>query len=78
MYEVFNRFLGSSGQQDRIWMHVLQSLADYLGVQGEKVEKNKVLVDSKVQWNQAKNIWKNAAIRTVFYVAGTPVRWLRR
>jgi hypothetical protein len=78
LYEVFNRFLGSSGQQDRIWMHVLQSLADYLGVQGEKVEKNKVLVDSRVQWAQAKNIWKNAAIRTVFYVAGTPVRWLRR
>jgi hypothetical protein len=37
-----------------------------------------VLIDPKVQWGQAKNIWQNAAIRTVVYALGTPVRWLRK
>ena len=76
LYEVFNRYLGSSAQQDRIWTHVLTSLAGHYGVK-EQVTLNKVLVDSKVQWSQAKNIWKNAAIRTVFYLIGAPVRWVR-
>jgi hypothetical protein len=38
----------------------------------------KVLVDPSVQWSQAKNIWNNAAIRTVLYLLGAPWRWLRR
>jgi len=77
LYEFFNRFLGSSGQQDKIWIHVLTSLAGYFGVK-EPVSTSKILIDPKVQWSQAKNIWKNAAIRTMFYIAATPVRWVRR
>jgi len=77
LYDFFNRFLGASGQQDEIWVHVLESLADHLGVHGQ-VTTTKVLVDPKVQWSQAKNIWHNAGIRTVFYVLGAPLRWLRR
>jgi hypothetical protein len=76
LYEVFNRFLGSSAQQDQVWTHVLTSLAEHYGVKGQ-VTLTKVLVDSKVQWKQAKNIWKNAGIRTVFYLIGAPVRWVR-
>jgi hypothetical protein len=75
MYEFFFRFFGSSGQQDKIWIHVLNSLADYLGAKGQ-VTVSKTLIDPQVQWSQAKNIWHNAAIRTVIYVLATPLRWL--
>ena len=76
LYEFFNRFLGSSAQQDRVWTHVLTSLAEFYEVKGQ-VTLTKVLVDPNVQWSQAKNIWKNAAIRTVFYLFGAPIRWIR-
>jgi hypothetical protein len=75
LYEVFNRYLGASGQQDKIWVYVLQSLAAHFGVQ-EQVATSKTLVDSRVQWSQAKNIWHNAAMRTVIYIAGAPFRWV--
>ena len=75
LYEFFLRILGSSEQQDQIWIHVLNQLARYFEVKGE-VTLTKVLVDPSLQWNQAKNIWKNAAIRTVFYLLGAPFRWL--
>lgn len=77
LYEFFNRFMGASAQQDKIWIHVLASLAAYFGIEGQ-VTTSKVLIDPKVQWGQAKNIWQNAAIRTVVYALGTPVRWLRK
>lgn len=77
LYEVFNRFLGSSGQQDKIWVHVLGSLSEYLGVKGNVVT-TKTLIDPRVQWSEAKNIWNNAAIRTVFYLVGAPIRWVRK
>jgi len=77
LYEFLFRYLGASGQQDKIWYHVLNALAQHLGVQGQVV-MNRVLIDPGVQWSESKNIWKNAAIRTVFYVATTPVRWFRR
>jgi hypothetical protein len=76
LYEVFNRFLGSSAQQDNTWTHVLTSLATHFGVKGN-VTLTKVLVDPNVQWKRAKNIWKNAGIRTVFYLMGAPFRWVR-
>lgn len=76
LYDFFNRFLGASSQQDKIWIHVLVSLADHFGVKGQAAT-TKVLVDPKVQWSQAKNIWQNAAIRTIFYLLGAPLRWLR-
>ena len=77
IYEVFNRFLGASSQQDRIWTHVLVSLADHFKVRGQ-VTMTKVLVDPQVQWKQAGNIWQNAAIRTAIYLLVSPVRWVRR
>jgi hypothetical protein len=77
LYEVFFRFLGSSGQQDNIWIHVLTSLAEHFGVKGQ-VTVTKTLVDPSIQWSQAKNIWHNAGIRTVFYLIGTPFRMVRK
>ena len=39
--------------------------------------QRRVLIDPRIQWNEAKNIWQNAAIRTTFYTLGAPLRWLR-
>jgi len=77
MYEFFLRFLGSGDQQDGIWLHMLDRLAAYYGVSGQAA-LTKILVDPSVQWKQAGNIRYNAAIRTVFYLLGAPLRWLRR
>ena len=75
MYEFFLRFLGAGDQQDKVWIHMLEQLAAHFNVSSEVI-LTKVLVDPSVQWSQAKNIWKNAAVRTVFYLLGAPFRWL--
>lgn len=77
IYEFGFRFMGGSKVQERIWHHVLTSLAAQFGVQGP-VEMQKVCVDPRLQWRQAKNIWQNAQVRTVLYTLTAPLRWLRR
>src|SRR5262249_12255147 len=74
LYEFYHRYLGSSQQQDAVWTHVLTSLAEQLGVKAE-VQANRVCLDPSLQWSEAKNIFQSAAIRTVFYVMASPVRW---
>ena len=76
LYEIGFR-LFASNSQNHFWTHVLESLAAHLGVKG-KVEMSKVCLDPRCQWSEAKNIWHNAAIRTVFYRLGTPLRWAKR
>lgn len=75
LYELFLRKLGSSKQQDKIWLHMLNNLAAFYGVKSEATVQRDLL-DSSVQWKYARNIWKNAAIRTMFYLMATPFRWL--
>jgi hypothetical protein len=77
LYEFFHRFLGSSKAQDKIWTHVLTSLAAHLGIQ-EEVTVKKTLIDPSVRWSEAGNIFKNGAARTVFYQMGAPLRWITR
>jgi hypothetical protein len=38
----------------------------------------RILVDRRRNWSEAKNLWQNAAIRSGLYMTGLPVRWLRR
>jgi len=75
MYEIVFRFVGSK-EQERIWRHVLTSLAGYYGLE-TPVEFSKTCVDPKLQWRQAGNIWHNAAIRTTMHKMSAPVRWLK-
>lgn len=75
VYELGFRVLGGSAQQERIWHNVLKHLAEHFGVTTEPVEMRKVCVDSRLQWNQTKNVWHNAVIRTT---VSAPVRWLKR
>ena len=74
LYEFYHRYLGSSEQQDAIWTHVLTSLAARLGVAGQ-VQEHKICLDPNVQWREAKDIFKSAAIRMAFYLMGTLLRW---
>jgi hypothetical protein len=75
MYELGFRF-GASRMQEQIWTHVLTSLAaHYECAQG--VSLSKTCVDPKLQWSQAKNIWHNAAMRSMLYTLGAPARWVR-
>lgn len=76
MYEFFFRVLGSSAQQDGIWIHVLTQLAAHFNVEGE-VSLKKSLIDPGIHWAAAKNIWNNAGIRTMVYLMGAPLRWVR-
>ena len=74
VYEMGYRLMGGAKQQEAIWRHVLTSLAARFGVTGQ-VEMQKVVVDPRLQWRHAGNVWHNALIRTVI---NTPVRWIRK
>jgi len=63
IYELGFRLIGSR-EQERIWVHVLESLAQHFGVPGW-VRMHKTCVGPDLQWNQVANVWYNAQIRTV-------------
>jgi hypothetical protein len=75
IYEVGFRVAGAT-EQERIWTHVLKSLAAHFGV-NEPVSLEKVCVDPKLQWSQAKNLWHNAGARSMLYTMAAPTRWVR-
>lgn len=66
--------LGGAAAQEAIWRHVLISLAAHHNVTGQPVHVEKQCVDRRLQWGQAKNLWQNAAIRSVLYAASKPFR----
>jgi hypothetical protein len=75
-YELMFRVMGAK-EQERIWRHVVTSLAAHFGVTTE-VEFAKTCVDPRIQWRRTRNIWHNAAIRTTIHKMSAPVRWIRR
>jgi hypothetical protein len=68
--------LGGSKAQEQIWTHVLGSLAAHFACE-PAVEFSKICVDPKLQWSQARNIWHNAAVRSMLYTLAAPARWAR-
>jgi hypothetical protein len=76
IYEIGYRIVGAT-VQEKIWQHVLTSLAADYGVSAE-VNLTKVLVDPNLQWRQVKNIWNNAAMRSLLYSTTAPLRWVGR
>jgi len=54
--------------EDAHWRATLTNLAAHFGVRDATVEQKNTLVDPRVQWGEAKNIWHNAAIRTGLYL----------
>jgi anti-anti-sigma factor len=73
-YELAFRLAGSK-LQDQIWTHVLAELAALLGTSGE-VQMHKTLLDPKLQWERAGNIWYNAQLRTLLYSPIALIRWI--
>src|SRR5215469_911230 len=74
LYELGFRLAGSK-LQDQIWMHVLRELAALLGTSGD-VQIHKTLLDPKLQWRRAANIWYNAQLRTLLYSPLALIRWI--
>lgn len=77
LYEMSFRMGFGHRAEDRFWLATLQNLAAHFGVQSSAWQEV-TLVDPRIQWSQAKNIWHNAAIRTGLYYLGAPVRWLKK
>lgn len=75
IYEFGFRFMGGNEMQNKTWSHVLRSLSKACGAPAE-VEASQVCIDSRLQWKEAGNVWKNAVFRTIFYRLGAPVRWV--
>lgn len=75
VYEIGFRLVGDRAQ-DKIWTAVLTALAAHFGVEGT-VDLQKTLLDPRCQWSQARNVWHNAAIRSVFYMLAAPLRYVR-
>ena len=73
IYELGFRIVGST-TQERIWTHVLKSLAAHFGV-NEPVTLEKVCVDQKLQWSYVRNVWQNAGARSMHYTMAGPIRW---
>ncbi|HDP24593.1 MAG TPA: anti-sigma factor antagonist [Deltaproteobacteria bacterium] len=55
--------IAGSRLQEKIWKHVLTSLAQHFGVSA-RVEVHKTRVADDLRWEYAGNIWDNAQIRT--------------
>jgi hypothetical protein len=66
--------LGGHQQEDNFWQHTLSSLAASFGVTAP-VEVENVCVDKRRQWRNTRNVFQNAAVRTVLT---TPGRWFGR
>lgn len=75
LFELVFRIMGAA-RQEAIWGHVLHGLAEHYGVAGQ-VETRRTLVDSKMQWGQAKNIWYNSAIRSTLDAPARIFRGIR-
>ena len=65
LYELGFR-IGGSREQEKIWTHVLTSLALHFGMHAW-VHMYKTCVGDDIQWDQAGNIRHNAQIRTMIY-----------
>lgn len=76
IYEIGMR-LGASKREDKFWDHTLTAVGEHFGVH-EPVKTEVTLIDPRFQWSHAKNIWHNAAMRTMIYRVSAPVRWIRR
>jgi hypothetical protein len=74
IYEVGFRLFGSTAQE-KIWTHVLSTLAARLGVR-ERIRLEKACVDPKLQWYRAGNVWHNAGLRSVMYTLAAQIRVL--
>ena len=70
--------MGGHRKENKFWEHTLKSVAAHFGVKDAAVETQLLCVDKKRQWNKAKNVTKNSAIRSGIYATGAPFRALAK
>src|SRR5439155_1628275 len=75
IYEIGLRF-GGHKQENVFWQPTLKSLAAFFQ-RDAPVEMQVTCIDPRLQWSQSKNMWHNAAMRTVMYTMTAPTRWIR-
>ncbi|HEX6797528.1 MAG TPA: hypothetical protein VF116_07435 [Ktedonobacterales bacterium] len=74
LYELGLR-MGGHKQEDKFWAQTLRAVAARFGVANALVQTEVVCLDPRLRWSYARNITKNAAVRTVLL---GPTRWFRR
>jgi hypothetical protein len=74
VYEMSFRLGFGHKAEDAFWHQTMRNLVAHFDRTGT-VTQNNILVDKKVQWAEAKNVWQNAAIRTTIYM---PVHFTKR
>jgi hypothetical protein len=77
IYEISLRVGIGHKTEDDFWTATLKNLVAHFGGYGTP-SLNRVCIDPKMQWSEAKNIWHNAAVRTTLYLIATPFRWAGR
>lgn len=77
IYEFGFRFMGGAARQEFIWVHVLTELSAHYEVKAQVTVARECL-DPGLQWAYAKNVWKNAGVRTTLYTLAAPIRWIRK
>ena len=68
VYELGFRLGIMHNVEDEFWQGTLVRLAGHYGLSSPHVTQSNRLVDPRVQWDEASNIWKNAGIRTALYM----------
>ena len=76
LWEIGMRLIGFK-KEDKFWLATLESLARHFGVSGHTL-MTATVVDPRLQWSQAKNVWHNAALRSAIYATAAPLRWVRK
>ena len=76
IYEFGTLVMGGARRQEENWVYVLTRLADRFGIKGQ-VQMHTQCLDPRRQWSEAKNVWKNAGVRTFFYKLAAPLRAVR-
>jgi hypothetical protein len=77
VYEIALPIIGHR-MEDRFWRHTLKALAAEFGVAGQDVVLERIEVDKRRQWKKWRNVWNNAAIRSVLWLLATPFRLVAR
>jgi len=70
--------LGGHRKEDLFWVQTLTALGERLGVADPQVDTRTVCIDSRRQWHHARNIWHNAAVRTMLQRLAAPFRGRQR
>jgi hypothetical protein len=67
LYEISARLGIFFRTEDAFWAYTVEAVAAHFGVKTQ-AETKVSLIDPRVQWSEAKNVWQNAAIRTGLYM----------